>query len=85
MTLSSAQLLLSRDWSSFYSLWATDRLERGVEDPFCRNLDGVVEHVWEEGYGGDTQLRLLAVSHVRWKDFWLHLHQWDPTSSTSHS
>ena len=64
MALSSPQLLLSRDGSPFYSLRATNRLESGVEDPLCRNLDGVVEHVWEERNRRNTQLRLLATVRV---------------------
>jgi hypothetical protein len=46
LTLLFPQLLSARDWPSRDSLLATKGLERIVEDPFCRVLNGLVEHVW---------------------------------------
>lgn len=60
MALCRTQLLLARDRSSFHSLRSADRPEGIVEDPFGRDLNWVVEHVWEERNSSNTELEPIS-------------------------
>jgi len=61
-----SKLLVSSDWTSLHSLWATGKLESVVKYPFGSRLDGVVKDIGQEGDRCEAKLKVVVskVTHT---------------------